>query len=222
MEQQLDAPQPHRPNLADVGWPPAPPRSDDRQTLLDEALGHAAHNGRDEAVEWLLAHGADVDGATYLGMTPLHFAAQFGRASTVRLLLEHGGDPTLRDRIHDGAPIDWARHSGHAEIESLLDKSERVVDSGLEYTPGDPVLVRVTRRGSRYVVTDDGAGVERTDKPPGWRDAAQRTVDTDSLNLSREGAVFVPVTARNLPVEPLVERVAKLSLAVYQEILDLE
>jgi hypothetical protein len=223
LEQLLDTPEAaaHRPNLADVGWPPGPPPGDDRRALLDEALGHAAHNGRDDAVEWLLAHGADVDGAPYLGVTPLHFAAQFGHGSTVRLLLEHGADTTRRDRIHDAVPVDWARESGHPEIVSLLDKSERMIDSGLEYTPGDPVLVKVVRRGRNYLVTDDGAAVARTGQPPGWRDAAQRAMAEDALNLSREGAVFVPAF-EGRPIESLAERVAKLSLAVYQEILDLD
>jgi hypothetical protein len=224
LEQLIDTPQAgaHRPNLADVGWPPGPPPGDDRQTLLDEALGHAAHNGRDDAVVWLLAHGADVDGAPYLGLTPLHFAAQFGRTSTVRLLLEHGADTTRRDRIHDGMPVGWARESGHPEIESLLDKSERMVDSGLEYTPGDPVLVKVVRRGRNYLVTDDGAAVARAGRPPGWRDAAERGMAEDPLNLSRDGAVFVPAFEGRVPIDSLAERVAKLSLAVYQEILDLD
>jgi hypothetical protein len=220
----LDTPEAaaHRPNLADVGWPPGPPAGDDGQTLFDEALCHAAHNGRDDAVAWLLAHGADVDGAPYLGVTPLHFAAQFGHGSTVRLLLEHGADTTLRDRIHDATPVDWARESGRPEIESLLDKSVRTIDSGLEYTPGDPVLVKVVRRGRNYLVTDDGAAVARTGQRPGWRDAAQRAMAEDALNLSREGAVFVPARSRDRPIESLAERVAKLSLAVYQEILDLD
>lgn len=97
----------HRPNLADVGWQPGPPPRDDPQEILDEALCFAALNGHDESVEWLLDHGADVTGAPYLGMTPLHFAAQFGRLSTVRLLLARGADPALRDRIHGGMPIGW-------------------------------------------------------------------------------------------------------------------
>jgi hypothetical protein len=224
LEQLLDTPQAaaHRPNLSDVGWPPGPPAGEDGQTILDEALGHAAHNGRDDAVQWLLAHGADVDGAPYLGLTPLHFAAQFGRVSTVRLLLEHGADTMLRDRIHDGTPLDWARQSGHPAIETLLDTSERHVDSGLEYAPGDPVLVKVRQRGRNYLVTDDGAAVDRAGRPDGWREAAQRAVDEGGLNLSRDGAVFVPAFAGRVSIDSLVERVAKLSLAVYQEVLELD
>jgi hypothetical protein len=102
------------------------------------------------------------------------------------------------------------------------ERIDETVDSGLEYRPGEPVLVRVTRRGRRYLVTDDGAAVERAGKPSGWRDAAQRAVDEDGLNLSRSGAVFVPAVAGGCPVDSLVQRVAALSLAVYQDVLELD
>jgi len=101
-------------------------------------------------------------------------------------------------------------------------RRDAIVDSGLEYRPGDPVLVRVTTRGSRYLVTDDGAAVERAGKATGSRDAAQRAVDEDCLNLGRSGAVFVPAVAGGVPIESLVERVAAVSLAVYQDVLDLD
>jgi hypothetical protein len=102
------------------------------------------------------------------------------------------------------------------------ERIERTIDSGREYRPGDPVLVRVVQRGRRYLVTDDGAAVERAGRPSGWRDAAQRVVDEDSLNLSRSGAVFVPAVEGGCAIDSLVERVATVSLAVYEEILDLD
>ena len=46
--------------------------------------------------------------------------------------------------------------------------------------------------------------------------------DSDALNLSRDGAVFVPAVEGGLDVDALARRVARLSLAVYQEILDLD
>jgi hypothetical protein len=105
---------------------------------------------------------------------------------------------------------------------ALEERVVTFVDSGLEYRPGDPVLVKVVRRGRRYMITDDGAAIARAGKPGGWRDAAQRAVDVDWLNLSRSGAVFVPAVGDRLSIDSLVQRVAKLSLAAYQEILDLD
>jgi hypothetical protein len=34
-----------------------------------------------------------------------------------------------------------------------------LIDTGLEYRPGDPVRVRVVRREHRISVTDDGAAI---------------------------------------------------------------
>jgi hypothetical protein len=110
-----------------------------------------------------------------------------------------------------------------AELRRELEaRVETLVDSGLEYRPGDAVRVKVVKRGRRYLFTDGGAAVALAGTPPGWRDAAQRAVDEDGLNLSRSGAVFVPAFEGRCSVESLAQRVARLSLAVYQEILDLQ
>jgi hypothetical protein len=211
----------HRPNLSDVGWPPGAPPRDDPQEILDEALGHAAHNGRDEAVTWLLDHGADVDGRPYLDVTPLHFAVQFGQASTVRLLLERGADTSIRDRIHDATPLGWSEHVGRDDIAVLLDRNEEVIDTGLEYVPGDPVTVRVVRRRLVWVA-DDGRAVARADTPPGWREVAERLADELVVNVSRAGVVSLPVVPAGPGFEAIVRRVGEASLALYQEILELD
>jgi ankyrin repeat protein len=208
-----------RPNLADVGWPPGAPTRDEPQEILDEALCFAALNGRDEAVLWLLAHGANVNGRPYLDVAPLHFAVQFGRVSTLRLLLRHGADTTIRDRIHDGTPLDWARSLGRTEIARELDA---IVDTGLEYRPGDPVRVRIVRHGGRVAVTDDGAAVERVGRPDGWRDVARRIDDGLVVNVSRRGVVSLPVVRAGPGLEPIVRRIAAASLALYQDLLELE
>jgi hypothetical protein len=210
----------HRPNLADVGWTPAAPPGDDSQTILDEALGHAAHNGRDDAVVWLLDHGADVDGRPYLDFTPLHFAVQFGHVPTVRLLVERGADLDIHERIHGGTALDWAKHLGRDELVPLLDRIERTVETGLGYGPGDPVVLRVVQRRHLYVL-DDGAAIERAGRPPGWRVVAERLADELVVNISRSGVVSLPVSPRGPGYDAIVERIAHASLALYQELLEL-
>jgi ankyrin repeat protein len=211
----------HRPNLSDVGWTPAAPPAADNQTILDEALGHAAHNGRDEAVIWLLDHGADVDGRPYLDVTPLHFAVQFGHTSTVRLLVERGADLNIRERIHDGTPLDWAKRSAREDIVSLLDRTEETVDAGREYLPGDPVVLRVVRRRSLWV-DDQGGAVARAGKPAGWREAAERIADELIVNVSRNGTVSLPVSRRGPGYDAIVRRIAEASVALHEELLELE
>jgi Ankyrin repeats (3 copies) len=114
-----------RPNLADVGWPPAPPPRDEPQEVLDEAFALAAFNGRREAMAVLLERGASVDGRAH-GLTALHFAVAAGRLDVVRWLLDHGADPALRDAVHRRTAVGWAggeaHRGGHArrEIRDLL------------------------------------------------------------------------------------------------------
>ncbi|HEY7387983.1 MAG TPA: ankyrin repeat domain-containing protein, partial [Bryobacteraceae bacterium] len=82
----------------------------------------AAACERTEAVAWLLDHGADVNargtfgGPTHgQGITALHIAAQVGHLPTVKLLLDRGGDPSLRDDLHGGTAEGWAAHGDQTE-----------------------------------------------------------------------------------------------------------
>jgi hypothetical protein len=99
---------------------------------------------------------------------------------------------------------------------------ERIVETGFEYVPGDPVRVRVVRRDRRTRVTDDGGAVERTGLPPGWREVAERIADEVVVNVSRHGVISLPVSRRGPGLEALVERIGEASLALYQEILELD
>lgn len=75
------------------------------------------------AVTWLLAHGADLNGRWTSGgahVTPLHLAASRGHAEMVRLLLDAGADPSIRDSMHDGDALGWAEHFQQPEIVQIL------------------------------------------------------------------------------------------------------
>jgi len=79
----------------------------------------AASRGCVDAVAWLLDHGADVNHrATFGGpghgdgVTALHLAAQAGELPVIDLLLARGADRTIRDRLYEGMPFNWAQHSG--------------------------------------------------------------------------------------------------------------
>ena len=98
----------HRPNLADVGWPPAPPRGDGPEVILAEAFVESCHNGRERSAAWLLGRGVDVDAAPYLGLTGLHLAVLSGYLHMVELLVERSADLTLRDEVHGETPLEWA------------------------------------------------------------------------------------------------------------------
>jgi hypothetical protein len=100
-----------RPNLADIGFPPAPPPRAEAQDVLDEAFALAACNGRLAVMERLLQHGASISGAAHLGLTALHFAVIHQRLDVARWLVERGADRSLRDAIHHRTPLGWAEHT---------------------------------------------------------------------------------------------------------------
>jgi hypothetical protein len=90
-----------------------------------------------------------------------------------------------------------------------------------EYLPGDPVTLRITQRRFVYVSDEGGAGA-RAGRPPGWREVADRLSDELVVNVSRSGTVSLPVVRRGPGFEAIVERVADASLALYQELLELD
>lgn len=80
-------------------------------------------------VEYLLEHGADVNRG--LKSSSLHYAACFGRPNIVKLLLQYGADPELRDE------------DGHTAIEKAQERGDewhRQVIEILESPGKDPAL----------------------------------------------------------------------------------
>jgi hypothetical protein len=99
-----------------------------------------------------------------------------------------------------------------------------VLDSGLTYDGHVEVTVTVSRRPGWYSFSDDARAVAAAGKPPGWLPTAQRVVAELHLNVNRRGAVFVSAPERRDDqwLQSLIERVADASLAVYEELLDLD
>jgi hypothetical protein len=89
-----------RPNLADVfPIPPRIPATSDPEEIIAEAFVHACQHGRTEVVRWFLDHGLNPDAAPSLGRTGLHWAIMDSQLDVIRLLLERGADPSIRDEF---------------------------------------------------------------------------------------------------------------------------
>jgi len=88
------------------------------------ALAMASQIGWVEVVRVLLDAGEDPSRYNPIGghshTTPLHQAALNGNEEMVRLLVERGANPNIRDLMWEGTPADWARHEGHAKVETYL------------------------------------------------------------------------------------------------------
>jgi hypothetical protein len=80
-----------------------------------------------ETAEWLIDHGATVDlkatfgGLTHgQGITALHLASQGGRLAMVRLLIERGADPKIKDDLYHADAEGMANHFGHTAVGDYL------------------------------------------------------------------------------------------------------
>jgi hypothetical protein len=96
-----------------------------------------------------------------------------------------------------------------------------LIDTGLEYRPGDPVRVRVVRREQRVSVTDDGAAIAKAGRPHAWREAADLVGKLD-VNVSRCGVISLPVVPVGSGEEKTVRRIGEASLCLYEAILERE
>jgi ankyrin repeat protein len=122
-----------------LSWAARSNRAEAVRTLVERGAGleadvyrgtplmWAAAFGRTDAVRALLEAGADPSGVSTFGgpthgegVTPLHLAAQGGHVEAIGLLLEAGADTTLRDRLYDGLPENWAEHGGQEAAHKLL------------------------------------------------------------------------------------------------------
>lgn len=142
---------------------PAWKASDDSQEVLDEAFSWAARSDRADALDVLVARGADVDADVNRG-TALTWAAVCRRTDAVRRLLALGADPNARTTFggpehSDGTTaLHHAAETGHlGAIEALLDEGAdpTVRDSLYDGTPANWAEYR-GRHGSAKLLREGG------------------------------------------------------------------
>ena len=205
----LDCAQPLRPNLTDVGWPPAELEQGE-QAILDEAFALAAYNGRVEMLDELLRRGAAVRGRAH-GMTALRFAVIARRRDVIDWLRERGAAAGVGETF-EAVSATWGQ------------SGEALLDSGLTYGGGSPVLVRAVKRDGDYTFSDDGRAIEAAGRPSDWREAALRVQADYVVNVGSGGVVSLPAAGRrDLDwLATLADRVAEASAAFYGELLELD
>ena len=87
------------------------------------------------------------------------------------------------------------------------------MDTGLEYAPGDHVLVRVVKRDGRERASDEARAAAKAGSTKVPEAVARRVEAEFVVNVSRRGEVF-------LPGERFARRIGEASLALYQDLLD--
>jgi hypothetical protein len=103
-----------------------------------------------------------------------------------------------------------------------LQGDETFVETGREWTRGDPVRIRVRTRGNWTEIDDLGEAVRRAGKPAGWLETANRLVAEEGMNVNRAGVVFVSYGTRGgHDVEATSGRLADCALDVHNALLEL-
>lgn len=96
----------------------------------EELLRKAVCNGAKNVVEILLARGVDINCADKFGKTPLHYAAQYGKNSVIKVLLDNGANPKLKDKpkgkLMRGGGVDAAQLA-RSSRSRVLDQSQREI-----------------------------------------------------------------------------------------------
>lgn len=94
------------PNPGDNGFPQSVAPHPD--ATMQQALVFACMGGHIEIAQRLLDAGADINGGPRRGITAIHESCYQGQTAAVKLLLEHGADPTLRDDMWNSTAIGWS------------------------------------------------------------------------------------------------------------------
>jgi ankyrin repeat protein len=110
--------------------------ADARRHVGMTALELAIEHMHVEVARYLLEVGASVNSCNEYGQTPLHGAVDIEIEAAIQqsdregwsvpmttaltsLLLQHGADPTLKDKAGE-SPLDWARQRNHVAAVALM------------------------------------------------------------------------------------------------------
>jgi ankyrin repeat protein len=106
------------------------------ETMLKDDPSRIGPDGRDTialhlsvskknaaAVQWLIAHGVDVNAKRNLwdcNHTALHMTAESGAIDMARMLLDAGADPNIRDDKYGATVLGWAEFCEQSLIAELV------------------------------------------------------------------------------------------------------
>ena len=87
-----------------------------------ELMNRAAEENRQESVRFMVELGFDVNARKRTA--PLHLAAAGGHLEMVKLLIELGADPSIRDEEFNATPLGWAEYGERKEVAEFLKSIE--------------------------------------------------------------------------------------------------
>ena len=83
-----------------------------------ELLNLAAESDKRDAIRLMATLGFDLNKRKRTA--PIHMAAACGHLEMVKLLIELGADPSIRDEEFNGTPLGWAEYSAQTEVINYL------------------------------------------------------------------------------------------------------
>lgn len=121
---------------------------------FDRGMLHgAACNGRSEIIEILLEFDPtlDINMQDVNGKTTLHDVARLGNENTAKVLLDHGADPTIKDKF-GRTPIRIAREVNHSEVLQLLRDARRQREEKKRHGGDEPDLLPPKRTDTGTII----------------------------------------------------------------------
>lgn len=124
----------------------------DENELGKQPLQYAVSYRQVEAMEALMAAGADINAADHTGMTALHAAAYLGWQDGTRWLLAHGADRTKRDSFGDLPSHTAAIQGQGGVIKVLFEAGDPLTEkNGAGMTPLDLARKHRRERAAQFI-----------------------------------------------------------------------
>ena len=124
---------------------------DEVMEVSPDILEKAVESGRPDAVTLMLDLDFDVNHVTF--RTALHQAAWIGNIEMMKLLIEAGADPTLRDHFYFGPPLAWALQNKQSKAAEFLEQCEMDIFTAVALGKLDRIEQLLTQNPSLLEIT---------------------------------------------------------------------
>ena len=101
-------------------------------------LHYAATKGHIRMMRLLIENDAYLDAESPNGTTPLMMAAHYGTPSAVKLLLEEGADPRIKNKLGINA-MEFANHSLHPQAQDARNYIKAFLSAWKQRYPDTPI-----------------------------------------------------------------------------------
>jgi ankyrin repeat protein len=168
----------------------------DALSLDGQIIAAAVEGKADELTRLLSEHPAKLTITGGRWNTPLiHLAAEAGHLDCVKLLLKHGVDVNLRDRLDRATPLHWAASRGHLDIvKHLADAGADLEGAGDDHEIGvlgwATCFHDVQREAAEYLLSRGARPTIFSSVALGRADLIRRVIASDRRQLHARMSCF--------------------------------